>query len=84
MKLGCFSALLFCAALLLSGCGSQKTPEPALPAQTTKFTRESRIEDVKNDPVFAPYGRLLFPVQGGCCSPCRAPTIAATRWKPFS
>ena len=63
MKFGYFSALLFCTALLLSGCGARETQEPAesLPPQTAAFTRESKIEDVKNDPVFGSYGRLLFP-----------------------
>ncbi len=65
MKFGYFSALLFCMVLLLSGCGARETQEPAesLPPQTAAFTRESKIEDVKNDPVFGSYGRLLFPVE---------------------
>lgn len=65
MKFGYFSALLFCTVLLLSGCGARETQEPAesLPPQTAAFTRESKIEDVKNDPVFGSYGRLLFPVE---------------------
>jgi len=65
MKFGCFSALLFCTALLLSGCGAREPQEPAetTPPQTAAFTRESKIEDVKNDPVFGSYGRLLFPVE---------------------
>ena len=63
MKFGYFSALLFCTAFLLSGCGARKSQEPAesLPPQTAAFTRESKIEDVKNAPVFGSYGRLLFP-----------------------
>ena len=28
MNLGCFSALLFCTALLLSGCGAREPQEP--------------------------------------------------------
>lgn len=31
----------------------------------TPFTRNSRISDVTADPIFAGYGRLLFPVQQG-------------------
>ena len=65
MKLGCFSALLFCTALLLSGCGAREPQEPTettLP-QTAAFTRESKIKDVKNAPMFGSYGRLLFPVE---------------------
>lgn len=34
MKLGCFSAPLFCTALLLSGCGAR---EPQEPVKTTPF-----------------------------------------------
>ena len=65
MKFGYFSALLFCTVLLLSGCGAREPQEPAetTPPQTAAFTRESKIEDVKHDPVFGSYGRLLFPVE---------------------
>ena len=65
MKLGCFFALLFCTALLLSGCGAREPQEPVetTPSQTAAFTRESKIEDVKNAPMFGSYGRLLFPVE---------------------
>lgn len=65
MKLGRFSALLFCTALLLSGCGAREPQEPVetTPSQTAAFTRESKIKDVKNVPMFGSYGRLLFPVE---------------------
>ena len=65
MKFGCFSVLLFCTALLLSGCGAREPQEPAetTPPQTAAFTRESKIKDVKNAPMFGSYGRLLFPVE---------------------
>ena len=65
MKFGCFSVLLFCTALLLSGCGARETQETveSLPPKPAAFTRESKIEDVKHDPVFGSYGRLLFPVE---------------------
>ena len=65
MKFGCFSALLFCTVLLLSGCGAREPQESAetTPPQTAAFTRESKIEDVKNAPMFGSYGRLLFPVE---------------------
>lgn len=65
MKFGYFSALLFCTALLLSGCGARETQETveSLPPKPAAFTRESKIEDVKHDPVFGSYGRLLFPVE---------------------
>ena len=65
MNLGCSSALLICTALLLSGCGAREPQEPAetTPPQTPAFTRESKIKDVKNAPMFGSYGRLLFPVE---------------------
>lgn len=65
MKFGYFSALLFCTALLLSGCGARETQETveSLPPKPAAFTRKSKIEDVKHDPVFGSYGRLLFPVE---------------------
>lgn len=65
MKFGYFSALLFCTVLLLSGCGARETQETveSLPPKPAAFTRESKIEDVKHDPVFGSYGRLLFPVE---------------------
>ena len=65
MKLGCFSVLLFCTALLLSGCDARETQETveSLPPKPAAFTRKSKIEDVKHDPVFGSYGRLLFPVE---------------------
>ena len=65
MKLGCFSALLFCTAFLLSGCGARETQETveSLAPKPAAFTRKSKIKDVKHDPVFGSYGRLLFPVE---------------------
>lgn len=65
MKLGCFSTLLFCTALLLSDCGAHETQKPAesLLPEPAAFTKESKIEDVKHAPVFGSYGRLLFPVE---------------------
>jgi acetyl esterase/lipase len=65
--------LLISLGLLLCGCGSQTKSsavitsassqvETALPTSDT-YTRSSRISDVISDPVFADYGRLLFPVQ---------------------
>ncbi len=63
MKFGYFSALLFCTAFLVSGCGARESQEPteSPSPQAAAFTRESKIEDVKNAPVFGSYGRLLFP-----------------------
>ena len=40
--------------------------EPQRKAKSTvpeKFTADSKIRDVINDPAFGNYGRLLFPVQ---------------------
>lgn len=66
---------LFLMLFLLSGWmegSARKQPgkEMLLPmAQTERvYTEETRVEKVKNDPVFGAYGRLLFPVQEGYMS----------------
>lgn len=66
---------LFLMLFLLSGWmegSARKQPgkEMLLPmAQTERvYTEETRVEEVKNDPVFGAYGRLLFPVQEGYMS----------------
>lgn len=64
MKFGCFSALLFGAALLLSGCGAREPAAPAASAPTAAFTRKSSLDEVKNNPAFGAFGRLLFPTNG--------------------
>ena len=63
MKFGCFSGILFCIVLLLTGCaGHPAQPRTeSLPENTAPFTRQTKIEDVQRDPVFGDYGRLLFP-----------------------
>lgn len=67
MKFGVFPGVLLCTALLLTGCGGQAAQQPvqSMPPQadTAAFTRQTPIEEVKQDPVFGAYGRLLFPVQ---------------------
>lgn len=67
MKFGVFPGVLLCTALLLTGCGGQAVQQPvqSMPPQadTAAFTRQTPIEEVKQDPVFGAYGRLLFPVQ---------------------
>lgn len=58
--------ILCCTVLLLAGCrvsgASQQEESADLKNTDTVFTKDSRIEDVKSDPVFEDYGRLLFPV----------------------
>lgn len=63
MKGNWIAALLSCGLLLLSGCSAVAAPvEQQTESQSAvRFTRESRIEDVQNDPAFDGFGRLLFP-----------------------
>lgn len=63
MKGDWIAALLFCGMLLLTGCSAKAAPveQQTKPQSMAAFTRESRIEDVQNDPAFDGFGRLLFP-----------------------
>lgn len=63
MKGDWIAALLFCGMLLLAGCSAKAAPveQQTKPQSLAAFTRESRIEDVQNDPAFDGFGRLLFP-----------------------
>lgn len=63
MKGDWIAALLFCGMLLLAGCSAKAAPveQQTKPQRMAAFTRESRIEDVQNDPAFDGFGRLLFP-----------------------
>lgn len=63
MKGDWIAALLFCGMLLLAGCNAKAAPveQQTKPQSMAAFTRESRIEDVQNDPAFDGFGRLLFP-----------------------
>ena len=63
MKGDWIAALLFCGMLLLAGCSAKAVPveQQTKPQSMAAFTRESRIEDVQNDPAFDGFGRLLFP-----------------------
>lgn len=66
--------ILACMLLMLSGCAASDEQEiadiPKEAAQETEsqvdaevlYTRETKITDVINDPVFEKYGRLIFPV----------------------
>lgn len=66
MKLGIAAMIL---TLMMTACGPAGQPEEAVkPAGQAAYTAETRIEDVRNDPVFGEYGRLIFPVDGGCMS----------------
>ena len=62
MKGDWIAALLFCGMLLLAGCSAKAAPveQQTKPQSMAVFTRESRIEDVQNDPAFDGFGRLLF------------------------
>lgn len=63
MKGDWIASLLFCGMLLLAGCSAKAAPveQQTKPQSMAAFTRESRIEDVQNDPAFDGFGRLLFP-----------------------
>lgn len=63
MKGDWIAALLFCGMLLLAGCSAKAAPveQQTKPQSMAAFTRESRIEDVQNDPAFDGFGCLLFP-----------------------
>ena len=63
MKGDWIAALLFCGMLILAGCSAKAAPveQQTKPQSMAAFTRESRIEDVQNDPAFDGFGRLLFP-----------------------
>lgn len=63
MKGDWIAALLFCGMLLLAGCSAKAAlvEQQTKPQSMAAFTRESRIEDVQNDPAFDGFGRLLFP-----------------------
>lgn len=63
MKGDWIAALLSCGMLLLAGCSAKAAPveQQTKPQSMAAFTRESRIEDVQNDPAFDGFGRLLFP-----------------------
>ena len=63
MKGDWIAALLFCGMLLLAGCSAKAATveQQTKPQSMAAFTRESRIEDVQNDPAFDGFGRLLFP-----------------------
>ncbi len=63
MKGDWIAALLSCGLLLLAGCSAKAAPvtQQTKPQSMAAFTRESRIEDVQNDPAFDGFGRLLFP-----------------------
>lgn len=42
---------------------SEEREESSMVRESGPFTADTPIEDVKNDPVFGDYGRLLFPVE---------------------
>ena len=47
---------------------SREGGEVSMAQESGPFTTDTPIEDVKNDPVFGDYGRLLFPVDEGYSS----------------
>lgn len=70
-----FIAVLVCIATFLAGCNAKtnnadidtdfKGAETSVQANqndTEQYTADTKISDVRNDPVFGDYGRLIFPV----------------------
>lgn len=75
---GRFTGLLLCS-LGLSACGSTAMTQSSSAPQTSAvglhtavteapYTTETTIDEVRDDPVFGDYGRLLFPVEEGYMS----------------
>ena len=66
------AASILCALAsltLLTACGAAEREEDAMSETNSgAYTAETRIDDVIGDPVFADYGRLLFPVERGYMS----------------
>ena len=64
MKKGCLGKIFLCAALMLGSSQVASAQEKETgQVHPAAYTRDTRIEEVKNDPVFGDYGRLLFPVE---------------------
>ena len=68
-------SIIFSAILALTGCSGEipaAIPDVTLTEEsssenmeTQEYTRGTSIDDVRNDPVFGDYGRLIFPVDEG-------------------
>lgn len=78
MRKSAFLAILICIAVFLAGCSTKMNNTDAdtdsKGAETSvqenrnnkkQYTINTKISDVINDPVFANYGRLIFPVNNG-------------------
>lgn len=52
-------------AFLLTACGVKNSSIPEQPDPEAAYTVNTKISDVINDPAFAGYGRLIFPVDTG-------------------
>lgn len=50
---------------LLACSGHAEEPQKEPETMTNYYTRQSRISDLMNDPVFGDYGRLIFPMNTG-------------------
>ena len=72
-------ALLAAICPLLAGsAGAEETEENATNTQITPYDRHTPIQTVINDPAFAGYGRLLFPVETGYYSGDTLETLRLT------
>lgn len=54
--------------LIFQPDAENQTGVPAAEEAIPAYTKNTRISDVQNDPVFGDYGRLIFPVNGGYMS----------------
>lgn len=52
-------------AFLLTACGAKNSSIPEQLDPEAAYTVNTKISDVINDPAFAGYGRLIFPVDTG-------------------
>lgn len=67
-------SIIFSVILALTGCSGEIPDIPDSTAaeesssenmETQAYTRSTSIDDVRNDPVFGDYGRVIFPVDEG-------------------
>lgn len=63
---------------LLSCSGHAEEPQEEPETMTNYYTRQTRINDVMNDPAFGDYGRLIFPVNAGYWSGTTLEQLALT------
>ena len=63
---------------LLACSGHAEEPQKESETMTNFYTRQTRINDVMNDPAFGDYGRLIFPMNTGYWSGTTLEQLALT------